>query len=181
MADVREMETESTMVCFHPLLLTVEYLSPHHLAPHQPATRRRRISAGVLVVVSLTGNWLWLIEKIEKTASTSSHTSTSFLLDAIKPHHWGPTKYPVLRHNQSDINYFGHESFSNQLNNLICWSEILFLKIFQLLTTPDYGPYPPLSLGDVIRAISPLPHTPDNNWPQTVELCKYSSLGSNIF
>ena len=27
MAEVREMETESTMVCSHPLLLTVEYLT----------------------------------------------------------------------------------------------------------------------------------------------------------
>ena len=60
--------------------------------------RRRRISLVVLqIVVSQTGNWLWLIEKIEKTASPSSHTSTSFLLNAIKPHHWGPRQSPNIQ------------------------------------------------------------------------------------
>ena len=43
------------------------------------------------LALSLAGNRLWLIEK---TASASSHTSTSFLLNAIKHRHLGAaTKY----------------------------------------------------------------------------------------
>ena len=43
------------------------------------------------LALSLARNWLWLIEK---TASASSHTSTSFLLNAIKHRHLGAaTKY----------------------------------------------------------------------------------------
>lgn len=55
---------------------------------------------GVVLVVSLAGTWLWLIEK---PASTSSHTSTSFLLNAIKYH--PATKYTVRQPNQSDKKY----------------------------------------------------------------------------